>query len=153
MLPWFYYRGSEHDRRSSLANQWNTYRDFNRLLCIADPAGRLGRSLTSWPEYSRNLEGFFVGTNQSLAGRPHPPEHLAVWNTSVRNTSSGTLPSGRSHLEHHSPEITWPHYATWASSGREASGATLLFQSERRSSIGVVSFLHNGSHVPVSQTS
>jgi hypothetical protein len=58
MLSWFYYRGSKHNRRSTLANQWNTYRDFNLLLCIADPAGRLGRSLTSWPEYSRNWEGF-----------------------------------------------------------------------------------------------
>jgi hypothetical protein len=53
-----------------------------------------------------------VGTNQSLAGRLHPPEHLAVWNTSVRRISSGTLPSGTSRLEHHSRKslgITMPH--------------------------------------------
>jgi hypothetical protein len=91
-----------------------------------------------------------VGTNQFLAGRLHLPERLAVWNTSVRKISSGTLPSGRSRLERHSSEITWTHYTTWTSSGREASGATLLLRPERRSSFRVVSFLHNGSHVPVS---
>jgi hypothetical protein len=97
MLSWFYYRGSEHDRRSSLANQWNTYRYLNRLLCIADPAGRLGRSLTSWPEYSRNLEGFCW--YKSAPGGTPPP--------------SGTV----DRLEHSHPEDPVRSTTDWKSLG------------------------------------
>jgi hypothetical protein len=110
MLSWFYYRGSEHDRRSSLANQWNTYRDFNRLLCIADPAGRLGRSLTSWPEYSRNLEGFLW-------------VQISSWrdaSTFQNAWPSGTHPSGRSRPEHSHPEGP-----VWNVTRRKSLGLTI----------------------------
>jgi hypothetical protein len=107
MLSWFYYRGSEHDRRSSLANQWNTYRDFDQLLCIADPAGRLGRSLTSWPSIVKTWKDF-CGYKSVPGGTPPPPrtlgrlEHLRpedlVRNISIRKVPSGTSLAGK-HLD------------------------------------------------------